>query len=199
MTTHAAMYVNAIIDDAGNALANVSFTVTDPTSNASVPLYSDSDKTPLVGSPHTDTDGNATVFCDASQGPIKITVPLTGKSITVPPIIDGRDLASIGEAIGSGVVIGSNDWLIQIVTAEAFVAWGSTTRDSNGALLTANVTWPDGISGTYVGDTVSSAFPGFVDAWHFTYAATTPKTITQPLVTRGPGGEITVRPQLIVS
>jgi hypothetical protein len=98
-----------------------------------------------------------------------------------------------------GIVIGSNEWLIEVGSAQAFKGISSIVRDANGALLTANIVWPDDTAGTFVGDTVSTAFPGFVDAWHFTYADTPSKTVTQSLVTRSANGDVTVQPPMIVS
>lgn len=46
---------------------------------------------------------------------------------------------------------------------------GAITRDANGAATSAPVTWPDGVTGTYTADTLSTAFPGAVDAYHITY------------------------------
>lgn len=61
---------------------------------------------------------------------------------------------------------------------------GAVTRDANGAATSAPVEWPDGSPGTYTADTVSTAFPGAVDAYHITYGSPVTKTYTQPLITR---------------
>lgn len=75
----------------------------------------------------------------------------------------------------------------------------SGTRNSSGALLSATITWPDGGIGTYTADTLSTAFPGLVDAWHATYTAgNVTHTVTQPLVTRDSGGNITSQPALTI-
>lgn len=76
---------------------------------------------------------------------------------------------------------------------------GTITRDSNGAALSASVTWPDGTTGTYTADTVSSTFPGAVDAYHITYGSPVTMTVTQPAVTRSSSGAVTNRPALVVS
>lgn len=76
---------------------------------------------------------------------------------------------------------------------------GTITRDTNDAALSANVVWPDGTTGTYEADTVSTAFPGAVDAYHVTYDGPVPKTYTQPAVTRNANGAVTVLPEMVVS
>jgi hypothetical protein len=76
---------------------------------------------------------------------------------------------------------------------------GPITRDGNGAATSAPVLWPDGTVGTYTADTVSSAFPGAVDAYHVTYGSPASKTYTQPAVTRDATGAVTNRPALTVA
>ena len=77
---------------------------------------------------------------------------------------------------------------------------GAITRDSNGAATSAPVTWPDGVTGTYTADTLSTAFPGAVDAYHVTYVGATTKTFTQPAVTRdATTGAVTDAPAITVS
>lgn len=77
---------------------------------------------------------------------------------------------------------------------------GAITRDSNGAATDASVVWPDGTTGTYAATTVSTAFPGAVDAFTVTYVGATTKTVTQPAVTRdATTGAVTTRPAMTVS
>lgn len=74
----------------------------------------------------------------------------------------------------------------------------SSTRDPNGAIVTANIIWPDGISGVFTTDVASTAFPGAIDAWHATYVASPSKLITQPAVTRDLNGAVTSQPAITV-
>lgn len=75
----------------------------------------------------------------------------------------------------------------------------AATRNSDGAITTATIEWPDGTAGVYTADTLSSAFPGATDAWHATYASTPAKTITQPAVTRDAStGAVTVQPAITI-
>lgn len=61
---------------------------------------------------------------------------------------------------------------------------GSITRDTNGAVTTAEVVWPDGTPGEYNALELSTSFPGAVDSWEITYGDPVTKTYTQPTVTR---------------
>ena len=75
----------------------------------------------------------------------------------------------------------------------------SATRDTNGAITTATIKWPDGVSGVFTTDVASTSFPGAIDAWHATYLGTTTKTVTQPAVTRDTNGAVTVQPAITIS
>jgi hypothetical protein len=76
---------------------------------------------------------------------------------------------------------------------------GVITRDANEAATSAAVTWPDGAPGTYTATTLSTAFPGAVDAYTITYGSPVEKTYTQPAVTRDSSGAVTNRPAITVS
>jgi hypothetical protein len=75
----------------------------------------------------------------------------------------------------------------------------SSTRDSNGAIISASIIWPDDVAGVFTTDVASVTFPGAIDAWHATYLATTTKTITQPAVTRDVSGAVTAQPAIIIT
>jgi hypothetical protein len=82
----------------------------------------------------------------------------------------------------------------------------SCTRDANGCVVTANVTWPDGATGVLTTDTASTAFPGYIDAYHITYDFVqgngqndVTHIVTQPLVTRDSFGNVSVRPKIIIN
>jgi hypothetical protein len=74
----------------------------------------------------------------------------------------------------------------------------SATRDSNGAIISANIVWPDGAAGVFTTDSASVLFPGAIDAWHATYLATVTKTVTQPAVTRDVDGAVIVQPAITI-
>jgi uncharacterized protein DUF5907 len=99
-----------------------------------------------------------------------------------------------------GPIVGSDAWLKLHAggNLDALIT-GVITRDSNGAATSAGVVWPDGVTGTYTATTVSTTFPGAVDAYAVTYSGTTTKTVSQPAVTRGSSGAVTNRPAMVVS
>jgi hypothetical protein len=77
---------------------------------------------------------------------------------------------------------------------------GAVTRDSNEAALSAPVVWPDGKTGTYTADTLSTAFPGAVDGYHITHVdGAVTKTYTQPTVTRDSNGAATNVPAITIT
>jgi len=106
----------------------------------------------------------------------------------VPPTVTAADLADA--AMASAV---NDDTSATAAAIAQLSTWarnpdlliaGTVTRDANGAATSAPVLWPNGQPGTYTADTVSTAFPGAVDAYHITYGSPVAKTFTQPLITR---------------
>ena len=75
----------------------------------------------------------------------------------------------------------------------------SSTRDANSAIISANIVWPDSVTGVFTTDVASTAFPGAIDAWHATYAGTPTKTITQTTVTRDSAGAVVIQPTIVIS
>lgn len=97
--------------------------------------------------------------------------------------------------------VGSDAWLKLHAggNLDALIV-GAVTRDSNAAATSASVVWPDGSTGTYTATTVSTAFPGAVDAYTVTWVGSSTKTVTQPAVTRdSTTGAVTTRPAMTVS
>jgi len=76
---------------------------------------------------------------------------------------------------------------------------GVVVRDANGAATSAPVVWPDGTPGTYTATTLSTAFPGAVDAYTITYGSPVTKTFTQSALTRDASGAVTNVPAITVS
>lgn len=73
---------------------------------------------------------------------------------------------------------------------------------TNGVVTRMNVVWPDGATGTWTADVVSTAFPDEVDAWHVTYVGSdgVTRTVMQPKMTRdSTTGLITNQPALVIS
>lgn len=75
----------------------------------------------------------------------------------------------------------------------------TATRDSNSAIITANITWPDGVSGVFTTDVASIAFPGAIDSWYATYLGPSLKIVTQPTVTRDVSGAVIIQPAIVIS
>ncbi|WIV32244.1 hypothetical protein QN084_06435 [Paenarthrobacter sp. R1] len=83
-------------------------------------------------------------------------------------------------------------------TPEALFS-GAITRDTNGAPISAQVKWPDGVAGVYSG-TASVTWPGAINSYTITRVGSPTRTYTQPAVTRdSSNGAITNRPDITVS
>lgn len=98
-------------------------------------------------------------------------------------------------------IAGSDAWLMLHAAGnlDALIV-GAITRDANGAATSAPVVWPDGTIGTYTATTVSTTFPGAVDAYTVTYGSPATKTVTQSAVTRdATTGAVTNRPAMTVA
>lgn len=109
-----------------------------------------------------------------------------------------KNLAALGVRFPSAVS-GDGNLLAWAGNLDALVT-GVVTRDANGAAVAFAVTWPDGASGQYTATTLSTAFPGAVDAYTITYAVGgVTRTITQPAVTRDSSGAVVTRPALTIT
>lgn len=76
----------------------------------------------------------------------------------------------------------------------------SASRNEAGAITTASITWPSGVTGTFTADTFSQEFPGAVDAWHATYQQDgAAKVVTQPAVTRDANGAVILQPAITIT
>lgn len=95
------------------------------------------------------------------------------------------------------------------IAALAFKQWareldaivnGAVVRDVNEAMISADVIWPDGTTGTYTADVVNVTWPSVIDAYHVTYVGENGTvTYTQPLVTRDVNGAVINLPEIVVS
>ena len=73
----------------------------------------------------------------------------------------------------------------------------SATRDSDGVITTATVSWPDGSAGTFTRTTKNATFLT-IDAYTVTHADSG-KTVTQSAVTRDSSGNVTAQPALTIT
>lgn len=120
--------------------------------------------------------------------------------------LTGAELLEIVQAGGSKKVL-VTDLVSYGESARSLLAWAyasafrlvSAVRDQNGAIVTANIIWPDGVAGVFTTDVTSVEFPGAIDAWHATYASTPPKSVVQAAVTRDTNGAVTAQPAITIS
>ena len=73
----------------------------------------------------------------------------------------------------------------------------SATRDSDGVITTATVSWPDGSAGTFTRTTKNATFLT-IDAYTVTHTDSA-KTVTQAAVTRDSNGNVTAQPALTIA
>ncbi|WP_269501120.1 hypothetical protein [Burkholderia sp. IMCC1007] len=129
------------------------------------------------------------------------TAAFTGALSEVTHNTDDGTLHVHDGSTPGGIIVQSplNQRLLQWAYSTSF-RLVSATYDSNNALATASIVWPDGATGTFTTDVASTAFPGAVDAWHATYVqGSVTKTVTQPQVTRNSAGVITQQPTITIA
>jgi hypothetical protein len=151
--------------------------------------------------------GGSNVFNKAS-GSVSVSLSLQNQAISLqyasgPSIwyVVSDDVPLSQLDIRHGPIVGSDSWLKLHAAGnlDALIS-GAITRNSSGAATNANVIWPDSTTGVYTATTVSTAFPGAVDAYTITYVGATTKTATQPTVTRDSAtGAVVNRPAMIIS
>lgn len=73
----------------------------------------------------------------------------------------------------------------------------SITRNGDGVITAADVTWPDGSAGVFTATTVNATWKA-IDAYTVTHVATS-KTVTQAAVTRNGSGEVIAVPVLTIA
>lgn len=124
--------------------------------------------------------------------------PLPATPQWLPAVVDEN--GNFGRQSGSQITDQGN--LLSVESARQWAAnpdsliAGVIVRDANGAATSAPVVWPDGDTGVYTATTVSTAFPGAVDAYTITKDAL---TYTQPAMTRDANGAVTNRPAITVA
>lgn len=114
--------------------------------------------------------------------------------VTIASPVNGQSLR-----YDSATQIWKNDPSIDLkawVGSEAYTV-SSATRDSDGVITTATVSWPDGSSGTFTRTTKNSTFLT-IDAYTVTHT-NSGKTATQSAVTRDASGNVTAQPAITIS
>lgn len=96
-------------------------------------------------------------------------------------------------------VVADTAWASELFGAEnaGRVILTEVRRDASGVLLSAYLTWGDGVFGFFKADVINPYTPA-IDAWHATYLGSTAKKVTQTAVTRDPIGVVVNRPAITV-
>jgi hypothetical protein len=138
--------------------------------------------------------GTTVVNLDAADQAPAGVIDLSG----APPALVGPAAASLAAYLTIAAALAVN--IIAWTLAQAFEVT-TATRDGNEAITSADVVWPDGTSGEYTADVLSTDFPGATDSYHVTYSPVVGRllTITQPEVTRDSEGAVIAQPLLVVS
>lgn len=97
-----------------------------------------------------------------------------------------------------GVDVEITDQRIALARLPDLLITGAITRDTNGVITSATVTWPDGTTGTYTTLAVNGTVPA-VDEYSVTYGSPATNTYTQPTVTRDSTGAVTDLPAIVVT
>lgn len=131
--------------------------------------------------------------------------PMTSIAVQASAAVDAATEATEARDQAVSAFERTQDLLSDVVTLAAaaknpdLLVTGTVTRDSNQAVTSANVVWPDGTPGTFTALVLSTAFPGAVDSYRITYGSPVQKTFTQPTITRNTAGAATAVPQIVVS
>ena len=152
----------------------------------------------------TVTIGSIVVDADTTETNINDLIILGDAAASNPLVQEVRQYAFSAEESAQAAVLSAEQatqgnpynlftWALtqafQVITA---------TRDANGAIVSADISWPDGVLGVFTTDVASVTFPGAIDAWHATYLATVAKLITQPAVTRDSNGAVIAQPAITI-
>lgn len=146
------------------------------------------------GTAGVDVNGTLTVYLEPGTGYDGVaTVGGTSSTFTI------GDISPTSADVQAPIPAGTYVEMIALAGNPDLLIAGAITRDANDAATSAPVVWPDGTAGTYTATSVSTAFPGAVDAYTITYGSPVTLTYTQPAVTRNANGAVTIRPAITVS
>jgi hypothetical protein len=201
-------YYDTVTDQRGNALAGARVAVQSGGTN--VAIYSDDGVTLKTNPMTTDASGGFSFY--AANGTYDLVVTsASGVVSSLPSRVRLFDVADSGLATSAALAASSGAALVGqgsgTVADALLLSWAyaqsfqlvSATRNSDSAITTATIVWPDGTAGVFTADTLSTEFPGAIDAWHATYAGTTAKTVTQTAVTRDSNGAVTAQPAITIA
>lgn len=114
-------------------------------------------------------------------------------------------LANTWEPFGCDALTGNDDAPDETFDDSQILAWAASNAyqllvinyDDTGVIIAADIKWPDGSTGSYT-RTAKSAEWNMVDAYMVTHD-TSGATVSQPLMTRDAYGNVTLKPELVVS
>jgi len=127
-----------------------------------------------------------------------VNVTIAANTVSVTAEQNAVNL-TVGQVIGSGEsgVDASNSDVLRMWAAGECYTVTSATRDSDGVITTATVSWPDGSAGAFTTVTKNATFLT-VDAYTVTHTSSG-KTVTQPAVTRDASGNVTAQPAITIA
>lgn len=144
----------------------------------------------------------ASTGAGVGQGEVEIRADQQFRILT-PAVVaqtatEGQTLQLV-DAINGIVEFGDQDQDSTIIgwAASGAYAITSATRDSDGVITTASVSWPDGSTGTFTRTTKNTTFLT-IDAYTVTHTDSG-NTATQSTVTRDTVGNITAQPAITIS
>lgn len=105
-------------------------------------------------------------------------------------------VASIPTSIPTSAGALTNDVLRDWALSASY-AFTSATRDSDGVVTTATVSWPDGSEGTFTRTSKNATFLT-IDSYTVTHNNSN-KTVTQAAVTRDSSGNVTTQPTITIA
>lgn len=178
-------YFDNVTRTNGDAVAGARVTVTSTATGVLATIYSDNGVTTTANPITCDNNGYFEFYAANGLYDLEIT-----GSLALPLTISDVQLSDVILQDASANLMG---WAL----SQSF-RLVSATRNSDEAITTASIVWPDGATGVFTGTVLSTAFPGAIDAWSATYLGTTTKTITQPTVTRDSSGAVTVQPAITI-
>jgi len=139
------------------------------------------------------------------QGPsgvVDVTSPITNSGSAGSAIIGiNQSSITIAESQVTNLVtdlankVSLSNWYLNLAQTPELIIIGTITRNSNGVVTSADVIFPDGVTGTYT-STAYDSTSGAVNAYTVTKGST---TYTQPTMTRNSLGAVTNRPAIVVT
>lgn len=123
--------------------------------------------------------------------------PTNGWTLRLTNVVDGAV-----EYAGVDTLTTSQGMTLEVLQVRAWTlasafAITSATRDQDGIITTASVTWPDDATGTFTRLVKNEVFDS-IDSFSVTHSRSG-RTFTQPTVTRDASGAVTAQPNIIVS